>query len=249
MSPRPGRAAAGLLLAVAAGLYSVTAWQVGPGFYDGFAPPADTYRWVRPPDGITGNGETPLPGSAALLVSSDRTRVAAGAAATGDKPPQAQLAIPAGSFNAPSAAMVEVDLTPSAAPGRPDNAVIVGNLYCVTATASLARDAELQLSLRYSDQLPSPNAIFRYDDQTRSWSELTALHDGRAAVVTAPIGSLGCYAPALVASATRTATARKAPAGNRYLPYIAAGAALLVLLAGLPLYLRLRRERRLRQRT
>jgi len=48
-------------------------------------------------------------------VSPDHTRVAAGAVATGEKPPQAELSIPPAAFNAPAADTVEVDLTPAAA--------------------------------------------------------------------------------------------------------------------------------------
>ena len=245
MRPRSGSAAAGVLLAAAAGLYVVAAWQSKPGFYDGFAPPADTYRWVKAPDGVTSNGLKPLPGSAALLVSTDHSRVAAGAVATGDTPPQARLEIPAGAFNAPAADTVGVDLTPMAAPSRPDNAVIVGNLYCVTATTALAKGQELQLTLRYSDQLPSADAIFRYEDETLGWSQLPAVHDGRTATVSAPITILGCYAPA---SLVAVAPASSSRAGNRLLAPIAVGLLVLVLLAALPFYLRVRRERRLRQR-
>ncbi len=244
MRPRPGNAAAGILLAAAAGLYSVAAWQSRPGFYDGFAPPADTYRWVKPPDGVTTTGLKPLPGAATVLVSTDHTRVAAGAVATGEKPPQAELAIPAGAFNAPAADIVEVDIIPMAAPSRPETAVVVGNLYCVTATASPAKGQVLRLTLTYSSQLPSADAIFRYDDETLSWSQLPAAHDGKAATVAASITSLGCYAPASVAAVAPASTS--SGAGNRLLPLIAGGTALLVLLAGLPLYLRLRREKRLR---
>ena len=73
MRARSGGAAAGFLLAAAAGLYVVAAWQSAPGFYDGFAPPADTYRWVKAPDGVTTSGLKPLPGAASLVVSTDQT--------------------------------------------------------------------------------------------------------------------------------------------------------------------------------
>jgi hypothetical protein len=247
VTARSGSAAAGILLAVAAGLYVVAAWQSKPGFYDGFAPPADTYRWIKPPDGVTTNGLKALPGATTLLVSTDHSRVAAGSVATGEKPPQAQLEIPAGAFNAPATDTVEVSLTPMAAPSRPDTAVIVGNLYCVTATASLANGGALKLTLTYSSQLPSADAIYRYNDESLTWSSLPTAHDGRAATVSALIKSLGCYAPASVAAAA--VPANPVVVNNRTLVYIAAGAAVLVLLAGLPLYLRQRREKRLKSRT
>jgi hypothetical protein len=245
--PRPGTAAAGVLLAVAAGLYAVAAWQSPPGFYDGFAPAADTYRWVKIPDGVTSNGLKPLPGKASLLVSTDHTRVAGGAVATGETPPQAQLTVPPGAFNAPAADTVELDITPSAAPSRPPTAVVVGNLYCITATTALARGQKLELAHRYSDQLPSADSIFRYDDTTLTWSQIPSVHDGKAALVKGQISELGCYAPA----STTAATIPPAPVvvNNRTLLYVGIGAAVLVLLAGFPLYLRQRRERRLKQRT
>jgi hypothetical protein len=244
---RSGGAAAGFLLAAAAGLYVVAAWQSAPGFYDGFAPPADTYRWVKAPDGVTTSGLKPLPGAASLVVSTDQTRVAAGAVATGEKPPQAELSIPPAAFNAPAADTVEVDLTPAAALSRPNTAVIVGNLYCVTATASLAKGQQLKLTLGYSSELPSADAIYRYDDETQNWSPLATVHDGKAATVTASINSLGCYAPASVAAVAPIGS--KSGSGNQLLPIIAGGTIVLVLLAGLPLYLRTRRDRRRGRRT
>jgi hypothetical protein len=247
--PRPGTAAAGVVLAAAAGLYVIAAWQSKPGFYDGFAPPADTYRWVKAPDGVTSNGLMPLPGAASLLVSTDHTRVAAGMVATGETPPQARLEVPAGAFNAPASDMVAVDVTPMAAPSRPDNAVIVGNLYCVTATASLTPGATLKLTLTYSSQLPGADAIFRYYDETLSWSRLPATVDGRMSTVSASIPSLGCYAPASVAAVAPAAAASSRGTGNRLLPLVAGGSIVLVLVASLPLYLRVRRERRLQNRT
>jgi hypothetical protein len=247
VTARSGSAAAGILLAVAAGLYVIAAWQSKPGFYDGFAPPADTYRWVKPPDGVTINGLKALAGATTLLVSTDHSRVAAGSLATGEKPPQAQLAIPAGAFNAPATDTVTVDITPMAAPSRPDTAVIVGNLYCVTTTASLAKGAELKLTLAYSSQLPSADALYRYNDESLSWSPLPTVHDGKAATVSASITSLGCYAPASVAAAA--VPSNPVIANNRTLIYTAGGAVVLVLLAGFPLYLRQRRDKRLQQRT
>jgi hypothetical protein len=173
--------------------------------------------------------------------------VAAGAVATGETQPQARLEIPAGAFNPPSADIVSVDLTPMAAPSRPDTAVIVGNLYCVTATASLANGAALKLTLTYSSQLPSADAVYRYNDESLSWSRLPTTHDGKAATVSASITSLGCYAPASVAAAA--VPSNPVVVNNQTLLYIAGGAVVLVLLAGFPLYLRQRQERRLKRRS
>jgi len=234
---------AGLLLAGAAALYLAAAWLSRPGFYDGFAPPPDSYRWVQPPAGVTSNGQKPMPGQAKLAVSSDHSRVAGGSLATGEQPPQARVVIPPGALVAPNLDTVSVELTPQAAAGRPADALIVGNLYCLTSSVSLTQGEQLQLTLRYSDQLPGANAVYRYDDETRSWVEVPAVRDPKTATVTATAPVLGCYAPA----AHSAATASGAPAevaGNGWLPFVAAGAILLVLVAGLPLYLRLRRERR-----
>jgi hypothetical protein len=247
VTARSGSAAAGILLAAAAGLYIVVAWQSRPGFYDGFAPPADTYRWVKPPDGLTTNGLKALAGATTLLVSTDHTRVAAGSLAAGEKPPQAQLELPAGAFNAPATDTVAVDITPMAAPSRPDTAVIVGNLYCITSTASLTQGAELKLTMTYSSQLPSADAIYRYNDESLSWSRLPTAHDGKAATASASLTSLGCYAPASVAAASVPQS--PVSINNQTLLYIAVGAVLLVLLAGIPLYLRQRQDRRLKHRT
>ena len=232
------------MLAAAAGLYVVAAWQSPPGFYDGFAPPADTYRWVKAPAGVTTNGQKPLPGATSLAVSIDHTRVAGDSVATGESASQARLEIPVGAFNAPAANSVEVGLTPTAASGRPPDAIIVGNLYCVTATASLAAGHQLNLTLTYSSQLPSSDAIYRFDDTTVSWARQPTQHDGKAATVSAPIFSLGCYAPAATTAVAIPTPASRQSGGGPILPIIGAGLLLLVLLAALPLYVRLRRERR-----
>jgi len=245
---RRGLDRGGLLLAAAAAAYLAAAWLSLPGFYDGFAPPADTYRWVQPPPGVTSNGQKPLPGNATLPVSSDHSRVAGGTVATAEKPPQAEVAIPAAALLAPNLDTVGIDLTPQAARGRPANAVIVGNLYCLTSTVALGTGQELQLTLRYSDQLPGADAVYRYDDETQSWVELPAVHNGPAATVTAAIHDLGCYAPARHLAASPTPAPAAVP-GNRWLPYLTAGVIALVLLAGLPLYLRMRRDRRARDRS
>jgi hypothetical protein len=202
---------------------------------------------VKAPDGVTTTGLKPLPGATTLLVSTDHSRVAAGIVATGETSPQARLEIPAGAFNAPAADTVAVDLAPMAAPSRPDTAVIVGNLYCVSATASLAKGAALKLTLTYSSQLPSADAIYRYNDESLSWSRLPTTRDGKAATVSASITSLGCYAPASVAAAA--VASNPVVVNNQTLLYIAGGAVVLVLLAGFPLYLRQRRDRRTRHRT
>jgi hypothetical protein len=242
---RPDRA--GLLLAAAAAIYVGAAWLSRPGFYDGFAPPADSYRWVQAPAGVTSNGEKPLPGNATLAVSSDHSRVAGGTLATGEKPAQAAVVIPPGALMAPNQDSVTVDLVPQAAPGRPANAFIVGNLYCLTSTVAFTRGQQLQLTLRYSDQLPGANAVYRYDDENRAWVELPASHNGSAATVTAVVSALGCYAPATHLPASPT-PGPAAVVGNRWLPYLTAGVIVLVLLSGLPLYLRTRRERRRKDR-
>ena len=228
---------------MAAAVYVVAAWQSPPGFYDGFAPPADTYRWVKVPTGVTSNGQKPLSGTTLLPVSVDHTRVAGDSLATGESPPQARLQIPVAAFNAPTANSVEVDVTPTAATGRPADAIIVGNLYCVTATASLAAGHQLNLTLTYSSQLPGADAIYRFEDTTVSWARQPTQHDGKAATVSAPIFSLGCYAPAAsTAAATPTPASRQS--GVRFLPVIVGGLLLLVILAGLPFYVRVRRDRR-----
>jgi hypothetical protein len=236
-----------MLLAAAAAFYVLAAWQSAPGFYDGFAPPGDTYRWVKVPDGVTGNGLAPLPGMVVLAVSTDRTRVAAGSAATGESPPQAQLTIRAGALSPPATDPLEVDVEPFAAPDPPAGAVMVGNLYCLGAPAEMAKGGQIVLSLRYSDALPSANAVFRYDQASRVWTRLPAFHDGKRAVVTATITTLGCFAPARIGATP--GPSGSVPRSNRALPYVAAAAVLLVLLAGLPLYLRLRRDKRVRSRS
>jgi len=239
---------AGLLLAAAAAVYLAAAWLSRPGFYDGFAPPPDSYRWVQPPAGVTSNGQKPLPGQAVLAVSSDHSRVAGGTVATGDQPPQAEVVIQPGALVAPNLDTVSVELTPQAAAGRPADALVVGNLYCLTSSVSLTQGEQLQLILRYSDQLPGANAVYRYDDETRSWVELRAVRNPKAATVTAAVPALGCYAPAAHSIAT-TSSGATVVVGNRWLPYVAAGTILLVLFAGLPLYLRLRRDGRSRSKS
>src|SRR6266545_7455990 len=57
--PAVGKKVRLLLFAVAAVTYSLAAWSVQPGFYDGFAP-SSPYRWVSPPPQFAAGNQPPL---------------------------------------------------------------------------------------------------------------------------------------------------------------------------------------------
>ena len=215
-----------ILLAAAAVVYALAAWQVAPGFYDGIGPPAP-YCWVTPPPSIN-NTCTPSGGERVTKIT--RGTVDPGTAFTNDG--QAQLSWVPGAFEAPSgASTITVTITPARGRQGPDGVKETTNIYQITATSRLAKGAVV--TLRYSDQLPAPSDLY-VEDESGSWRKIGSSTNTPTFTISATTNALGYFVagyPGNVTPAPGSATI----GGGQLLPILVAGAILLVILAGIPL--------------
>jgi hypothetical protein len=221
-----------LALALGGGLYVLAAWQVAPGFYDGFAPP-QPYNWVSPPPGVQNPGP-PQSGQATARVT--RGQVDPGTAFTGDG--QAMLSWVPGAFQAPAGGgSVTVRITPVAGRAGPPGTKLTTNVYQITSSSPLVKGAVV--TLRYADQLPAPTAVW-LGDQSGNWRSLGASPNAATFTIFASTQSLGYFAAGFPANVSPPPGAARV-SGGQLLPVLVAAAILLVILAGVPLAILRRR--------
>jgi hypothetical protein len=214
------------VLGAAAVLYVLAAWQVAPGFYDGFAPP-QPYSWVSPPPGVQNPGP-PQSGQASIKVT--RGVVDPGSAFTNDG--QAMLSWVPGAFAPPAGGgTVTVRIKPVGDQPGPPGVRLTTNVYQITASSQLVKGAVV--TLRYSDQLPAPSALW-VDDQSGRWRSLGSSPNAATFTIIATTTSLGYFAAGYPANVTPPAGAARV-SGGQLLPILVAAAILLVVLAGVPL--------------
>jgi hypothetical protein len=222
-----------ILLAAAAAVYALAAWQVAPGFYDGIGPPAP-YCWVTPPPNIN-NTCTPSGGQRVTKIT--RGTVDPGTAFTNDG--QAQLSWVPGAFQAPAgASTITVTISPARGQQGPGGVKETTNIYQIAATSPLAKGAVV--TLRYSDQLPAPSDLY-VEDQAGSWRKIGSSTNTPTFTISATTDALGYFVagyPANVTPPPGSATV----GGGQLLPILVAGAILLVVLAGIPLAVLRRRS-------
>jgi hypothetical protein len=222
----------GIVLAVAALFYVLAAWQAAPGFYDGFAPP-QPYSWVSPPPGVQNPGP---PQSGQQTVKVTRGEVDPGTAFTNDG--QAMLSWVPGAFQAPAGGgSVTVRITPVSDRAGPPGVKLTTNVYQITSTAALVKGAVV--TLRYSDQLPAPTAVW-IQDQSGTWRSLGASPNAATFTIFANTQTLGYFAAGFAANVTPPPNAAHV-SGGQLLPVFVAAAILLVILAGVPLAIMRRR--------
>ena len=215
-----------LLLAAAAAIYGAAAWQVAPGFYDGIGPPAP-YCWLTPPPNVN-NTCQPSSGQRAAKVT--RGIVDPGTAFTDDG--QAQLSWVPGAFQAPTSGnTVTVTIKPVAGQAGPDGIRETTNVYQITSTTALAKNAVI--TLRYSDQLPAPGDLY-VEDQSGAWRKIGSSTNTPTFTISASTPALGYFVAGFPANVTPPAGAATV-GGGQLLPILVAGAILLVVLAGIPL--------------
>lgn len=221
-----------LLLAAAVAAYLVAAWQVQPGFFDGFAPPG-RYRWVSPPPGFEHGNQPPEPGHGQVLAAPDGL-VNGGTVLTGDG--QASISFEPGALVVPAGTRAaSIDIEPEASSPPLASGRLVTNVYCITSNARIAPGKQVLLTLVFSSELPAPSEVYGYQGHG-PWRELGTSRAAIAYRISAQISWLGCFAGVFTGSRPRQGT-------SKTLPVVVAGAMLGVLLAGLPLIL-LRRRRR-----
>jgi hypothetical protein len=219
---------------MAAAVYVIAAWMVAPGFYDGFGPP-QPYNWVCPPAQA---GTTPKPASGHADIKVIDGVSDAGSAYTGDG--QAVIGFLPGAFDAAGKTVVSVDIAPLPTCPHPPGIQFVTNVYNITSNAKLVKPSSLVL--RYSNLMPEPTDVYSASSPDGPWTGQP--RSLQAAMWTAEIRTttLGYFA------AGYKPTASPAPGtfrvgGGQVLPIVVAALIVLVVLAGVPLAVRRRRQK------
>lgn len=218
------------LLAGAAAVYCLAAWLSPPGFYDGFCPPVTSYNWLVTPPGQHSGGQ---PGSVSVTANNSKGPYFA---STADSNPQAQLSwVPQG-FDTDANGSVTITVKPTTKCNTPPSGVeFTTNVYEVSATAKLVKQGNLRLVL--APNMPSATVVYHAGSDC-SWSPITNTSPGGCGDIQVRVSDLGFYAAGVAnlsgASGSRT---RGGSSLQSLLPWIVAGAIVVVILAGLPLAL------------
>ena len=225
-----------LLLALAAGLYVAAGWTVAPGFYDGFGPQAP-YRWVSPPPQFEQANQPPLSGQGMVRVNASGT-VDPGSVFTQDG--QASISFVPGALQAPAdRSPVSITIRPVASFPDPGNVHLATNVYCYSASSSLAPGKDVLITLTFSDQLPAPSTVYEYQG-SGPWQNIGSTGTAAPFSISARATKIGCFAAGYPANASQTARGVRV-GGGQTLPIVIAAAVLIVVLAGIPLALLRRR--------
>jgi hypothetical protein len=218
------------LLAGAVVAYALAAWAVAPGFYDGIAPP-QPYRWVSPPPQFKNGNQQPLNGHQSVRVGSSG-KVDPATVFTQDG--QASISFTTGAFVTPTDhSAVSIDIKPQVVFPNPGGIRLSTNVYCVTATSTLAAGQQVLVTLQYSASLPAPSDVYEYQG-TGPWQGIGNTGSAAPFYISARAGALGCFAAGYAANAQQTAQGARV-SGGQAVPIIVALAILVVVLAGIPL--------------
>jgi hypothetical protein len=213
-------------LAAAAAVYSLAAWSVRPGFYDGPAGPF--YAYVSPPPIVAAINVPPTSGSGDV-------GAAGGDVTTRDQPiAQAGIHIPRGALPGPAT----IQISPSAPPTA-EGVTLTGNVYCITATTELGAAATVTLLVPVAQAFPSA-MYFAPNREEPAWTSLGGTVDQATYLWSASTARFGCFALGYP-----TPKPGLGPTlGGSLLPLVTAVLIAAVILAGLPLGLRRRSRRR-----
>ena len=222
---------AGLLLALAATAYAAAAFQVPPGFYEGFCPPVD-YRFLAPPPGVRA-GRAPGSGHAEIKVLNGV--VDPGFVATADDNPQAQLSFVPGAFGPPAVGAGEViDIKPVRSYPEPTGIKVVTNVYEITSSTPMVKTSNLRLL--YSTLLPAPSSVYQVQ-AGGSWTKVTSNLSSATGCsdIVSQISGTGLFMAGYDSASTSPAGGGATVGGGQLLPVLVALAILIVILAGVPL--------------
>lgn len=221
------------LLAAAAALYAVAAWAVAPGFFDGTVP-SEPYRWVSPPPQLARGNQPPLPGHASITLGKDGRTTDPGTAFSGESQPQAAFSYLAASFPKPGT----IDIKPESTFPATTGLACVTNVYLFSASQPLEKEA--LVTLRFSDAVPAPSAVYRAPAGGGPWTNIGSNGASSPFYISARTTELGYFAGCYPSDAAKTAAGPKV-GGGQTLPILVALAILLVVLGGIPLALLRRR--------
>jgi hypothetical protein len=222
-----------VLLAAAVTTYMVAAWMVAPGFYDGFGP-TQPYNWTCPPPQAGANIK---PSSGHLDIKVIGGVSDANSAFTNDG--QLVIGFLPGAFDSTGKTTISVDITPLSTCPQPLGIQFVTNIYQITASAPLAKSANLVL--RFSNLEPAPTTVYYATDPAGPWTSIGAQQQAQPFTIVTSTKSFGYFA-AGYPSASPPPGAVTVGGGGQSLPIIVAVLIGLVILAGIPLAILRRRQ-------
>jgi hypothetical protein len=211
----------------------VAAWMVAPGFYDGFGP-VQPYSWTCPPPQAGANIK-PLSGHLDIKVIGGVSD--ANSAFSNDG--QIVIGFLPGAFDATGKTTISVDITPLSTCPQPPGIQFVTNVYQITASAPLAKAANLVL--RFSNLEPAPTDVYFAGDPAGPWKSIGAQQQAQPFTIVTSTKSFGYFA-AGYPSASPPPGAVTVGGGGQTLPIIVAVLIGLVILAGIPLAILRRRQ-------
>ena len=217
------------LLATAAAAYLLAAWNVAPGFYDGFAP-QQPYNWVCPPVHISGN----LPPSSGHLVIKVINGVSdANSAFTDDG--QVVIGFLPGAFDVTGKTSITVDIKPVSPCPKPPGLTFATNTYLISGDAPLVKKPNLVM--RYSDIVPAPSTVYFATSADGPWKSIGALNEAQPFTIDTTTDQFGYFAGGYPSNAV----SHGGPS-SQVLPIVIAVLIILVLIAGIPLAMMRRRQ-------
>ena len=228
------------ILAAAAGLLAcvwLTFPAAAPPLYDGIILPNQAYRYLRPPPGQLNPGN---PTSASLSVSVAEEKSVAEVVQTSEVPPQALLFMDSDSVRVPPGVKkITFVVKPVLPPSNQPDGTIDGNTYAITATGDngvslgFKRGANVRVQLRGTGA-PGKPELEQYTGG--HWTRLATVHLGSANTFFALVTSLGDFALVLPGKTSSSGF-------STYLPYLFLAVAVVALLVGGLLAIRLSRQR------
>ena len=221
---------AGLAFAVI--VYTLAAWNVGPGFYDGFGPP-QPYNFTCPPPQAGANTK---PSSGHLTIKVINGVSDANSAFTDDG--QIVIGFLPGAFDVTGKTSVSVDITPLDSCPKIAGLTFVTNVYCIVADAPLVKDSSLTLA--YSNLEPDPSAVYEAPDANGQWTSIGRNSQAQPYTVNTQTRSLGCFVAGY--PSTSPPPGAVSIGGGQTLPIVIAVLVVVVVLAGLPLAIVRRRR-------
>jgi len=147
---------------------------------------------------------------------------------------QASISFTTGAFaTPPDHTAVSIDIKPQVVFPDPGGIHLSTNVYCVTATSTLAAGQQLLVTLQYSASLPAPSDVYQYQG-TGPWKGIGNTGSAAPFYISARADALGCFAAGYAANAQQTAQGARV-SGGQAVQIIVALAILVVVLAGIPL--------------
>jgi hypothetical protein len=219
------------LLAAAGIMYLLAAWMVAPGFYDGFQP-QQPYNFTCPPP-QAGANKKPLGGHAVINVINGKSD--ANSAYSDDG--QIVIGFLPEAFTPGGQTTITVDITPYPTCPQPPGVRFVTNIYHITASAPLVKEANV--TMLYSNLEPDPSAIYHADDPNGPWTSIGAQSQAQPYTTWQRTKSFGYFAAGYPSSSPPPAPTI---GGGQTLPIIVAVLIVIVILAGLPLAVLRRRQ-------